>query len=937
MPNGNDIRRQVARQMQNNAPTRPQTQPRPTAQPMGGGIRDARLMMNVPEGGGGGGGTTNHAALSNLGFDQSGHTGFSRAVHTHTAAQITDLVVPTPRDFTASPITEPEISANAVTDSKIGFRAVLDQAADGTLAPINNKYITTWLQALRNNMKFAFEEVGRLDDLEAEIDRRDVVSLEVNIDQTEIIVTYADNTQEHIDISKAEISLDYDPDTKELIFIDPQGNEQRIPLGDLVPVIEGSDGEHINVDTTNNVISAQLKAGTITETELSEELIEFIEAQAFDDSAVNDELARLETDKTTETWVQGNAITKGVAGTYVQIAPDATPANEFEFNTLAEIRDKISNKIFTASVTVNINYPSEGALWLSNVFMYEGSAPRLTVNIRATVSSAIVLNNIKTYYTTGVTPTSIIQFYVPFEGLLHFINAPYNIRVDAGAVVDGHVRIANQLRLTDSVINTTTLGMRASSLQVSPGSVLTLGAPLSVDGTIQIYGTLNLADNGALTYGGALNVSGFVIDHRTNRPLETFARKEALTGFASEEWVDDNFVNKDPMVMSPADGSVLDYADAQPRGITPFVNSGTTATDTPLPTSGFKYVLYKHTSILGTLMAFTTPASGSTSRAFFNSRNNAGWIGWQEIATQEWALNRDPVLLEDDTDLNDIHAPGNYRSINDANAATILNLPMVPITGFNLQVLKYGNLDSQVFQMLHTTSNYGRYFFRYASSSGEWRNWVSMTSSALRLPQGTDFNAVNNGNWYVNNAADAQTMLNIPINNTGGILEVIALDASDTSARKQRFTTFNISAIYERGYSGSPLAWSAWRRIDRANYSVAEHTTGALWIDGKPIYRRAFTGHITGAANTVVSTQLISAGHGFDTLVSSGGYIQMGGTSGSKLSINSATVQGVFPQVETANTVYTQGNDVYLQSCSNAARTGTTNNAYSCWVEYTKP
>ena len=248
---------------------------------------------------GGGVGTSDHALLSNLEYENSGHTGFSPTVHEHTTSDITDL--PTPRDFAADPITEPELAANAVTDSKIGLRSVQDQAADSVLINSNGKYLATWLQGIRNNLKYTFDEILKIAELETEIDRREVLTLVVNDDQTEIIVTYSDNTQEHIDISKAEISLDYDPDTKELIFIDTQGNEQRIPLGDLVPVFEGSTGAHIDIDTTSNVISAQLKAGTVTKTELHADLVEFIEEQAFDDSEVNNELVRLGDEKADRT------------------------------------------------------------------------------------------------------------------------------------------------------------------------------------------------------------------------------------------------------------------------------------------------------------------------------------------------------------------------------------------------------------------------------------------------------------------------------------------------------------------------------------------------------------------------------------------------------------------------------------------------------------
>ena len=57
---------------------------------------DASLAADITAGrlvevGGGVGGTTNHAALTNLGFAQSGHTGFAPENHNHALADVTDF------------------------------------------------------------------------------------------------------------------------------------------------------------------------------------------------------------------------------------------------------------------------------------------------------------------------------------------------------------------------------------------------------------------------------------------------------------------------------------------------------------------------------------------------------------------------------------------------------------------------------------------------------------------------------------------------------------------------------------------------------------------------------------------------------------------------------------------------------------------------------
>ena len=136
--------------------------------------------------------------------------------------------------------------------------------------------------------------------------------------------------------------------------------------------------------------------------------------------------------------------------------------------------------------------------------------------------------------------------------------------------------------------------------------------------------------------------------------------------------------------------------------------------------------------------------------------------------------------------------------------------------------------------------------------------------------------------------------------------------------------------------SGVP-SWidASWRLLGFSKvYSATEADTGDIWIDGKPIYRRCFTGNIVAAANTMQNVTLINSG--VDSLISSGGWIQMGGASGSKISINNSTAQGTFPQMETENALYVGNQQLMLQTTSIAVRSGTTNNAYQIWVEYTK-
>ncbi|MDR0610851.1 MAG: hypothetical protein LBG58_12125 [Planctomycetaceae bacterium] len=113
-------------------------------------------------------------------------------------------------------------------------------------------------------------------------------------------------------------------------------------------------------------------------------------------------------------------------------------------------------------------------------------------------------------------------------------------------------------------------------------------------------------------------------------------------------------------------------------------------------------------------------------------------------------------------------------------------------------------------------------------------------------------------------------------------------------------------------------------------YYTVEYQTGKYWTDGKPIYRRVLSGNIVVSANTTTSIALLSSG--VDTLVDSGGWL-MSGLSTSQVSLGQyyETVDVTF-----SSCIVNSNNNAVLFSKSSLARTGTTNNAYKVWVEYTK-
>jgi hypothetical protein len=60
------------------------------------------------------------------------------------------------RNFYAEPIVAGELASDAATDTKIGARELVDNTGDSTLVPITAKYITAWLQGIRDNLKALF-------------------------------------------------------------------------------------------------------------------------------------------------------------------------------------------------------------------------------------------------------------------------------------------------------------------------------------------------------------------------------------------------------------------------------------------------------------------------------------------------------------------------------------------------------------------------------------------------------------------------------------------------------------------------------------------------------------------------------------------------------------------------------------------------------------
>ena len=104
----------------------------------------------------------------------------------------------------------------------------------------------------------------------------------------DITFTYRDNSTLSVNILVSSLikDINYDSTTKEIVLTRNDNTTVRISVADLIDVYTGFNGAHIQVTVeTGNVIKAVLKAGTVTENELSAELLAKINGKSDDVSA----------------------------------------------------------------------------------------------------------------------------------------------------------------------------------------------------------------------------------------------------------------------------------------------------------------------------------------------------------------------------------------------------------------------------------------------------------------------------------------------------------------------------------------------------------------------------------------------------------------------------------------------------------------------------
>jgi len=124
-----------------------------------------------------------------------------------------------------------------------------------------------------------------------------------------------------------------------------------------------------------------------------------------------------------------------------------------------------------------------------------------------------------------------------------------------------------------------------------------------------------------------------------------------------------------------------------------------------------------------------------------------------------------------------------------------------------------------------------------------------------------------------------------------------------------------------KGETGETGATGPVGGTSNETFSTTEVNTGKTWIDGKPIYRRVFTGTFTTAANANGDIILLN---GVSSIV---GFSGTWGKGNSYYKTIGSSWSNEYSQI------YLVSNNIHLGTISDAART---NAPYQVWVEYTK-
>jgi len=253
-----------------------------------------QIMISIPRGEGGGGSGTGDVTQSQL----------TSAISTHNFA-------PSSHNDIRNLITaKQDILVSGTNIKTINGLSILAGGDVDISADISNAI------AYHNNLSTGVHQA-----IVDKIDLREVLNIELNTAKTEITITYADNSQEVIELNSVNLHADFDSTTNELILLDDSNNEiSRVDLSALIPTFSGSTGTHITTSVASGVISATLNSGSVTANELSTALQTAI--SSIDDKLESSDLANYYTQSEIADMLYGkiDKLTTGTAGNLTAIA-----------------------------------------------------------------------------------------------------------------------------------------------------------------------------------------------------------------------------------------------------------------------------------------------------------------------------------------------------------------------------------------------------------------------------------------------------------------------------------------------------------------------------------------------------------------------------------------------------------------------------------------
>lgn len=189
------------------------------------------------------------------------------------------------------------------------------------------------------------------------------------------------------------------------------------------------------------------------------------------------------------------------------------------------------------------------------------------------------------------------------------------------------------------------------------------------------------------------------------------------------------------------------------------------------------------------------------------------------------------LVLEPNTDLNEVKTPNTYIGANIASNA-YGNCPLASGT-FTLTVEGAGEAG-QLKQILTRCSKteperYLRFYYQ-----SEWSAWMPDVSAVVYSQSFEDDldSYVYTGVWYFNTS---HTPLNLPIGCVNGWLIVLRADSGAIKQIWLRFGSLNTNDFNTYVRTGNGTAWSEWRRLSgepAVLYNSSSGTSGEIMIDG---------------------------------------------------------------------------------------------------------